>query len=311
VACTLDVCNAGVCSNTPDDASCDDGDVCTADSCDQVLGCVAGPLTDPIALVSGDILLGDRTSDRIVQFDSSGSFITCFDVGPPIFNIGGLAAEDAATIVVGDEFSGEIVRIDSSGAFVEALSLPPLIAGTLGGLTVDPTGNLLVGINENNGVTTLETYSANGTLLSGVDLTMISSSDDLFGLAYQAGANPVLDLISPVPPTSDPVSILRHSANGTFVTHLFSFTEAGPHSVGGLVLAPDGTLLSGTTFSATGESVVDRRELDGTYIDQPVLTDALGEVGGVTVYVPEPSGWLLLVAGVGLLAVLNRRRARA
>jgi hypothetical protein len=264
-----------------------------------------------VSLVEGDILLGDRTSDRIVQFDSSGAFAGCFNVGSPILGIGGLAAEDGDTIIVGDEISGEIVRLDSSGAFVEALSLPPLIDATLGGLTIDSNGNMIVGINEDNGGTSLETYSPDGAFLGSVSLPSVSASDDLLGLAFEAGGDPFLDLISPLPPTSEPILALRHAATGAFVQELFAFTETAPHSIGGLVLAPDGTLLSGTTFSSTGETIVDRRLIDGTFLEQPISTSALGEVGGVTVYLPEPSRWLMLVAGMGLLAALYRRRARA
>lgn len=39
VACTVDECSGGTCSNTATDAMCDDTNACTADSCDAVTGC--------------------------------------------------------------------------------------------------------------------------------------------------------------------------------------------------------------------------------------------------------------------------------
>ncbi len=45
VACTMDACNpaTGACINTPDDAACDDGDLCTGvETCNGGLGCVEG-----------------------------------------------------------------------------------------------------------------------------------------------------------------------------------------------------------------------------------------------------------------------------
>jgi hypothetical protein len=47
VACTVDICDAGTCSNTPDDPFCDDGLACTGvETCDPVDGCLPGTPVD-------------------------------------------------------------------------------------------------------------------------------------------------------------------------------------------------------------------------------------------------------------------------
>ena len=49
VSCTVDTCNedTDTCVNTPDDAVCADGDLCTDDICDPVLSCSNPPITCP------------------------------------------------------------------------------------------------------------------------------------------------------------------------------------------------------------------------------------------------------------------------
>ena len=61
VPCTLDVCDEDVdtCGTFADDTACDDGNVCTDDTCDLVLGCVHAtntiPCNDGLACTTGDV----------------------------------------------------------------------------------------------------------------------------------------------------------------------------------------------------------------------------------------------------------------
>jgi len=54
-----DVCGGGVCAGTANTAACDDGDVCTDDSCDSAEGCVntpnAAPCDDGNACTEDDV----------------------------------------------------------------------------------------------------------------------------------------------------------------------------------------------------------------------------------------------------------------
>ena len=53
VACTIDVCNAGTCENTPDDGFCDDGLACTGtELCDAQNDCQAGT---PVQCPPGEV----------------------------------------------------------------------------------------------------------------------------------------------------------------------------------------------------------------------------------------------------------------
>jgi hypothetical protein len=59
IACTFDLCLAGVCSNVPDDAACADSDPCNgAEFCDQAAGCTAG--TPVVCLDDGNPCTDDR-----------------------------------------------------------------------------------------------------------------------------------------------------------------------------------------------------------------------------------------------------------
>jgi fimbrial isopeptide formation D2 family protein/uncharacterized repeat protein (TIGR01451 family) len=62
VACTDDTCNGGNCVYTPNDANCDDNDVCTGTAtCDGVLGCLAGT---PLSCADG-VLCTDDSCDPV------------------------------------------------------------------------------------------------------------------------------------------------------------------------------------------------------------------------------------------------------
>jgi serine protease len=64
VACTVDACNAGNCSNTASDALCDDGIACTADACDAQAGvCSNAPIDS--ACDNGDFCDGAEYCDAL------------------------------------------------------------------------------------------------------------------------------------------------------------------------------------------------------------------------------------------------------
>jgi hypothetical protein len=59
IACTIDLCVGGICSNVPDDAACADSDPCNgAELCDQSVGCIAG--TPVVCVDDGNPCTEDR-----------------------------------------------------------------------------------------------------------------------------------------------------------------------------------------------------------------------------------------------------------
>jgi hypothetical protein len=76
VCSTLDQCAAGICGGgSPLD--CDDGNPCTADSCDSVLGCLNTPVGDGISCSDGDVCNGAETCQAGTC--SSGTPLNCID----------------------------------------------------------------------------------------------------------------------------------------------------------------------------------------------------------------------------------------
>ncbi len=51
-------CSAGACAAATQGLDCSDGDGCTADSCDPLLGCKNGPLAEPLTCDDGDACTG-------------------------------------------------------------------------------------------------------------------------------------------------------------------------------------------------------------------------------------------------------------
>ena len=99
VSCTRDVCSAGECQNIP---SCvDDGNPCTAESCDPVLGCKATPMP---GLACDD---GDACTEGDVC-DASGA---CQPGTPPALDDGNFCTIDSC-----DPAVGEVVHTPDTGA---------------------------------------------------------------------------------------------------------------------------------------------------------------------------------------------------
>ena len=127
-----ETCQAGTCSAGPP-LDCDDGDACTADSCDAVLGCEHAPITCPAACVydpatatitvtmsgvedtlsisSGNILLGGATCGTLTTTDSivvngTGGLTIVGDFVP------GQTAEGGGTSEIEFTINNDIITFD-------------------------------------------------------------------------------------------------------------------------------------------------------------------------------------------------------
>ena len=101
---------------------------------------------------TGDVFVADPTNRRVQQFQNDGGFVRTlgaagsevgqFAANQPVH----LAVGDAGVLYVSDGNGNRIQRYDlSTDTFLAPIVSPPLLAGTTGGLEVDPTtGNLLV-----------------------------------------------------------------------------------------------------------------------------------------------------------------------
>jgi serine protease len=93
VACTVDACNGGHCSHTPDDGLCDDGVACTTDTCNAQTGCLSAPndgLCDDGEFCNGgetcDLFSGCQPGDFPCSQDqlcneSQGCYDSCVTTG--------------------------------------------------------------------------------------------------------------------------------------------------------------------------------------------------------------------------------------
>ncbi len=92
-ACTVDLCNDGICSHSP--VSCDDGDACTLDSCDSGSGCSNTPVNcddgDACTIDTCDSVLGcqytpvDCDDNDPCTEDSCDSSLGCQNAPLPLF----------------------------------------------------------------------------------------------------------------------------------------------------------------------------------------------------------------------------------
>jgi DNA-binding beta-propeller fold protein YncE len=108
---------------------------------------------------SHDIYVADTGSHRVVQFDSSGSFIRAFGAGeltsPLFIAIDNSASASSGAVYVADTANSKVTKFDANGALVTSWGTGGQLAGGGGkefaefaggimGITVDAFGNLFV-----------------------------------------------------------------------------------------------------------------------------------------------------------------------
>jgi len=143
VACTVDECTSGSCSNTPDDGMCDDSNACTTDICDMTGGC---------------------GSTNVCMLDVGGSTISASDLTTVLTIPSVTAGADGFLVIFEDDGTTE-------------LGFAAVSAGTSTNVEVELTRELVD--SEDVVVALFEDAGTIGTWEPGTDLQANDGTDDV------------------------------------------------------------------------------------------------------------------------------------
>lgn len=280
---------------------------------------------------ASNVYVSDFGNGTIVQFDSAGNE-TVFASG--LNNPAGLAFDGSGNLYVADSGEGTILRFNASGTasiFASGLNDPTglafdnsgnLYVANVGSQTIekfDPTGSGSVfasGLNYWGGpaylafddsgnlyASTVRTIERFGT--GGNESTIFSTFNYVYGLAFDSSGNLFASL-------QNAGSIVGLNGGGVTFENPFAASPAGLafDSSGNLYVTLGGTI---EEFDALGGTTQKESEASGT-----VFVSGLDDANYLVVqnvqclqpiqFVPEPSTWTLLLAGLGLLLAALRVR---
>ncbi len=276
-------------------------------------------------------------TDNIDEVDSSGN-VTHFATVTGASSLAGLAFDGSGdlyvvdTTVVGQNVVRQISEVTPEGAVSTFVSLPgtdPI------GLAFDVGGYLYAADLVNNQVLKITSGGTVSTFAS------LSSTDDPTGLAFDGGGNLyVSDLgtnqISKITPGgvvstfaslptspsfSSPEGLVFGSNGDPYVAKGGSnqISQVTPGGVVSTFASLPGARPEGLTFGSNGDLYVADNGLgsisqitpDGSVTTLTTGVPGAGFIAEAPVSVPEPSGWALMLGGLGLLAVRRFRFSRA
>jgi len=242
-----------------------------------------------LAFYGGDLFVANN-SGNIAEFTSGGALLN--DNYAPSLDLNnprGIAFNSAGDLFVANQATGTIYEIapggGSASVFASGLDTP-------NGLAFDSSGNLYVS-NGGNGVIDEITPSAVVTPF----VTGLSSPN---GLAFDSAG----DLLVVNHNTSQ---VLEFSSTGTALPLTITDGTAGA-SLKTVGLDSEGNIY----VTDNSNSLVTEYNASGTIL---TVFDNPGDFNGpcfiTTLVVPEPSTYALLIAGLGLLFFMGRRKAKA
>jgi hypothetical protein len=246
------------------------------------------------AVTVGAVYAGEFGGSRIFEYTPGLPPPVTSPVGPGLSSgvpVGGLAFDPTTgLLLVGDSFGNHVEMLDpTTGAPVSSMFLSQ--TSVVSGLAVDAlTGDLWIGDEVRREV---QHYDSTGFLIDRFSVLGRLPSGRPGGIALDANGDVWVG-------DSGASFVQQFTPNG------FPLAGLGvPASrVGGLAFDVNGDLLVGEL----GPNTVYRMTTGGAFLSATDL-NGLSEIGGLTVVLPEPSTFLLLVLGwTG--AVVARRRKR-
>jgi subtilisin-like proprotein convertase family protein len=250
IACTSDACNESTdsCTNTPNNASCDDGLFCNgAETCSPTLGCQAG--TDPC---------GGGTCNETTDTCSSGDgelWMTFADTAT-VPGVGTVENEDIVAYDLGTGtwsliFDGS--DVGASAFVIDAMQwlsdgrilLSFTAAGTVGGVAMDDS-DILQFTPTSLGSTTAGTFAM---LFDGSDVGLTLSDEDVDGIGLTSSGFLVLS-------TTGPFGVTGASGQDEDLFQ-FNATSYGTNTAGSFVMYFDGSDVGLSTSSTEDVDAAD------------------------------------------------------
>jgi sugar lactone lactonase YvrE len=241
---------------------------------------------------AGDLFVANNGTGTIAEFSSTGAFLGNYATG--LNNPRAMAFDSAGNLFVNNQSSGTITEIpvgtpqgagtNFSGSFiVNNLHFP-------NGMAFDSAGNLYIDNGESN------FNSINQiTLSGGVQNNPIVTSDLNNPIGLAIAGNHLFEM------DNNTNSVFEFDLDGTFVKSVITDSSHMDDS-------------RGLAIDSTGDFYV-TNEGNGTVSEYDPNGDFLATFNGfdgpnyiATLAVPEPSTYVLLTAGLGMLLFVSRRR---
>ena len=241
----------------------------------------------------GNVFVVNQLVNTIGKFDSNGTLLATIGSGANLNTPTGLALDSAGTLYAANYGIGpaanSVARFDAAGNFVASMTAEinrPL------GVAVDTSGHLFVG---NWFLNTVSKFDASGTFLATIGSS--STITDPGGLVTTAAGE------------------LYVASEGSGVISLFDAAGTYQSSIGsgaGL-LFPSGVARDrlGNLYVSSGtdssNSLISKFDSAGVFQFSWSIPGVSGFLATAPVAVPEPTSWIMAVAGLAALRFLGRQ----